>query len=60
MSKYEVMSNGIKIEIEAEYYQHHENLKFIGSINFFNLDENDKKLKKYVAKFKDWSYVRKV
>lgn len=52
MNKYEVMSNGVKIEIEAEYYT-------IDQENVLTFHKNEQ-AKSYFASFKDWSYVRKI
>ncbi len=51
MNKYEVMSNGIKIVIEADYYEHDSS----DNIDFVVGDGED-----YVGTFKDWSYVKKI
>ena len=54
MNKYEVMTNGEKIEIEAEYYTTIEDN--ILNFYYYNIgDEMDE-----LATFKEWSYVRKV
>lgn len=54
MNKYEVMTNGEKIIVEAEYYSIIEDN--ILNIYHSNIDDETDEL----ATFKDWSYVRKI
>lgn len=52
MNKYEVMTNGEKIIVEAEAY-----VVEIGNILQFEIWPDEEVS---IASFKDWSYVRKI